>query len=82
MTGLLDALHDLNELNRHLDSDPGLAANMLEMGFVKKVPFQLDHNNATVSKYDWTDYGRREMMSRLDAGAMFQLGAGKEKSND
>lgn len=79
MSGILDALNDLDELNRHLNADPGLAANMLEMGFVKRVPFQLDHNQATVSKYDWTDYGRREMMQRLDEGALFRLSTGKEK---
>ena len=79
MSGILDALHDLDELNRHLNADPGLAANMIEMGYVKKVPFQLDHNSATVSKYDWTDYGRREMMARLDSGAMFRLQRGQEK---
>lgn len=79
MTGIIDALNDLDELNRHMDADPELAANMAEMGFIKRVPFQLDHNSATVSKWDWTEYGRREMMQRLDDGALFRFGSGQEK---
>ena len=76
---LLDALSDLDELNRHLDADPALAANMAEMGFIKRVGFQRDHNNATVSKWDWTDYGKREMLERLNAGFEFALRHGQER---
>jgi hypothetical protein len=71
---LLEDLEDLDELNRHMDADPELAMNMLTMGFIKRVPFQQDYNNATVAKWTWTDYGRSEMLQRLDAGAEFQFG--------
>jgi hypothetical protein len=76
---LLDALDDLDELNRHMDADPGLAMNMAEMGFIKRVPFQLDHNQATVAKWAWTDYGRREMLQRIEAGFEFAVQTGKER---
>ena len=76
---LLDGLSDAEELNRHLDADPALAQNMREMGFVMRLPFQLDHNGATVSKWAWTDYGRREMLQRLNAGLEYVLAAGQER---
>ena len=76
---LLDDLSDLDELNRHLDADPALAANMAEMGFIKRVGFQRDHNGATVSKWDWTEYGKREMLERLNAGLEFALQHGQER---
>jgi hypothetical protein len=76
---LFAALTDLDELNRHLDADPELARNMLHMGFVKRVPFQLDHNEATVSKYDWTDHGKRTMLERLDQGAQYRFATGQDK---
>lgn len=58
-------LADAEELNREMDADPELAMNMAEMGFIKRVPFQIDHNGATVSKWAWTDYGQQEMRERL-----------------
>lgn len=73
----LKALEDMEELNNLLNADPELKFNMEEMGFIKKLPFQLDHNGATVSKYDWTDYGLREMAERLGAGAAFAISQGK-----
>lgn len=76
---LLDDLSDIDELNRHLAADPGLAANMAEMGFIAKVPFQTDHNGAVVSKWDWTPYGRREMSERLNNGLDFALRHGQER---
>lgn len=77
MPGLIDTLADLDELNTQMDADPDLAANMAEMGFIKRLPFQLDHNGATTSKWGWTDYGRREMMQRLHAGFEFRQEEGK-----
>ena len=79
MSGLLSALSDLDELNRHMDADPALAANMAEMGFIKRVPFQLDHNGATVARWEFTEYGKREMMARLDEGARFRFDTGQDK---
>lgn len=76
---LFETLTDLDELNRMMDADPSLALNMAEMGFIKRVPFQLDHNQATVAKWDWTDYGRKEMMERLNRGLQFALAEGQEK---
>lgn len=73
---LLEALTDQEELNRMCDADPALAANMSEMGFIKRVPFQLNHNQHTVAQWAWTEYGRREMMQRIDSGAEFFLGQG------
>lgn len=75
---LFDSLSDLDELNRLMDADPALAANMAEMGFIARLPFQLDHNQATVAKWEWTAYGRREMLERLNAGLEFQLEQGRE----
>jgi hypothetical protein len=75
---LFDALNDLDELNRLMDADPGLAANMAEMGFIKRLPFQLDHNEATVAKWGWTDYGRKEVVERLERGLHFALEKGQE----
>lgn len=76
---LLDSLSDLDELNRHMDADPALAMNMAEMGFIKRVPFQQDHNGATISKWDWTDYGRKEMLERLNSGLEFALEHGQDR---
>lgn len=75
----LDALDDMEELNNLLNADPALTFNMLEMGFIKKLPFQLDHNGATVSKYDWTEYGLKEMAERLANGAAFAVKTGRMK---
>lgn len=60
----LDALDDQELLNTLLNADPALRENMREMGFVKLVPFQLDHNGATEAQYVFTDYGRREVEQR------------------
>lgn len=72
-------IESFEELNRQMEADPGLAANMAEMGFIKRVPFQQDHNGATVSKWDWTEYGRREMMVRLETGLKYRVDTGQEK---
>ena len=77
---LLEALTDIDELNNLMNADPQLASNMAEMGFIRRSPFQLDHNNATVAKWIWTEYGKREMMQRLEAGAEFRLKNGQEGS--
>ena len=79
MSDWIKALDDMEELNNLLNADPGLRENMLEMGFIKKLPFQLDHNGATVSKFAWTDYGLREMAERLGAGAAFAVNNGQMK---
>jgi hypothetical protein len=60
----LDAIHDIDLLNTLLNSDPALALNMAEMGFIARVPFQLDHNQATVAKWVLTESGRTEVMTR------------------
>lgn len=79
MSGLIDCLDDLDELNRHMDADPALANNMREMGFIMKLPFQLDHNGATVARWAWTEHGRREMLSRLENGFQFAVKNGQER---
>jgi len=60
----LAAINDIKVLNSILDADPELAANMAEMGFVKRVPFQLNHNGATVALWDLTGAGRQEILDR------------------
>jgi len=60
----LDAVNDLDLLNSLLAADPKLCLNMLEMGFIRNAPFQLDHNNQTVSKWVLTEAGRNEIMER------------------
>jgi hypothetical protein len=76
---LLDMLASQDELNTKLAADPDLAANMAEMGFIKRLPFQRDHNEQVTAAWAWTDYGRKEMMERLDAGAEFVMGKGVSK---
>lgn len=76
----LDDLNDVDELNRHLAADPGLAENMAEMGFVKRVGFHADHNNNLTAKWEFTEYGRREMLARLADGFDFAVKQGKEQA--
>lgn len=76
---LLDDLADIDELNRHLAADPGLAANMAEMGFIKRVGFHKDHNEQTTAKWEWTEHGKTEMLERLNNGLEFALAAGQER---
>lgn len=60
----LKALNDLDELQTLLNADPDLCENMREMGFIRKVPFQLDHNDAITSKWMLTEAGRNEVLER------------------
>jgi hypothetical protein len=60
----LDAIGDLDLLQSLLASDPALCDNMAEMGFIKRVPFQIDHNGNSTSKWSLTEAGRNEIMSR------------------
>jgi len=60
----LEAMNDLELLNSLLAADPKLCLNMLEMGFIASVPFQLDHNNETTSKFVLTEAGRNEVLNR------------------
>lgn len=58
-------LQDPVELNRLLAADPDLRANMLEMGFIKPVPFMRDHNEQHELQYVMTDAGLKEMRERI-----------------
>ena len=60
----LDAINDLDLLQALLNADPDLRDNMKEMGFIRLVPFQMDHNNQVVAKWMLTEAGRTEVMSR------------------
>jgi len=60
----VDAISDLDLLQTLLNADPALRLNMAEMGFVRPVPFQLDHNNQTTVKWVLTQAGRNEIMDR------------------
>ena len=60
----VDAIDDLDLLQTLLAADPKLTLNMLEMGFIKSTPFQLDHNGETVSKWVLTKQGREEILGR------------------
>jgi len=60
----LAALNDIDLLNALLNADPDLTANMTEMGFIRRVPFQMDHNDATVAKWTLTEAGRNEVLQR------------------
>ena len=60
----LDAINDLDLLQTLLNADPELCANMQEMGFIRKVPFQMDHNDQVTSKWMLTEAGQREVMER------------------
>lgn len=61
----LEAIDDQQLLNTLLEADPALCFNMAEMGFIIKLPFQLDHNGATVAAWVLTAQGRREIMERF-----------------
>lgn len=76
---IMSALSDIDELNRQLDADPGLKANMAEMGFIRLVGFHKDHNDQLTSKWEFTEHGRREMLSRLNDGLEHALKTGQEK---
>lgn len=69
----LKDLKDPVELNRILAADHGLRDNMLEMGFIKQVPFMRDHNENHELQYVMTDYGLREMEQRVLAMAQFEF---------
>jgi len=71
---LLEALADVDELNRLLAADPDLAANMAEMGFIKRVGFHRDHNENLTAKWEFTAYGREEMTQRLNEGFERRMG--------
>jgi len=60
----LAAINDLDLLQTMLNADPALCANMAEMGFIRRVPFQSDHNEATVAKWMLTEQGRQEVLQR------------------
>ena len=60
----VDAISDLELLQTLLRADPALKQNMAEMGFIKPVPYQLDHNNQTTVKWVLTQAGRNEIMDR------------------
>ena len=60
----VDAIEDIDLLNSLLAADPALCANMAEMGFIKRVPFQLDHNGNLCSKWHITGAGRKEILQR------------------
>jgi hypothetical protein len=60
----LAAINNIDLLNAILNADPDLCNNMAEMGFIARVPFQLDHNEATVAKWTLTEQGRHEVLQR------------------
>jgi hypothetical protein len=60
----LDAINDLDLLQSLLNADPDLRDNMKEMGFIRLVPFQMDHNNQVVAKWMLTEQGRQEVLNR------------------
>jgi len=60
----LAALNDIDLLNALLNADPDLTANMTEMGFIRRVPFQMDHNDQVVAKWMLTEAGRNEVLER------------------
>jgi len=60
----LAALNDLDLLQTLLASDPDLCNNMAEMGFIRRVPFQLDHNDQVTAKWMLTEQGRNEVLQR------------------
>jgi len=63
----VDAISDLDLLQSLLNADPGLKQNMAEMGFIKIVPYQLDHNSQPTIKWVLTEAGRNEIMNRYIA---------------
>jgi len=63
----LDAINDLDLLQSLLNADPDLRDNMKEMGFIRLVPFQMDHNNQVVAKWMLTEQGRQEVLNRYIA---------------
>ena len=73
MSSWLDALTDIEELNNLLNADPALRDNMREMGFIKAVGFHKDHNNQLTTKWEFTEHGRNEMLSRLNIGLDFAM---------
>jgi hypothetical protein len=60
----LDAINNIDLLNAIVNADPGLRDNMKEMGFIRLVPFQMDHNNQVVAKWMLTEAGRQEVLQR------------------
>jgi len=60
----LAALNDLDLLQNMLAADPELCNNMAEMGFIRRVPFQMDHNDQVVAKWMLTEAGRQEVLQR------------------
>jgi hypothetical protein len=60
----LAAINDLDLLQTLLAADPGLTDNMAEMGFIRRVPFQIDHNDQVVAKWMLTEQGRQEVLNR------------------
>jgi len=60
----LDAINNIDLLNAIINADPGLRDNMKEMGFIRLVPFQMDHNNQVVAKWMLTEAGRQEVLQR------------------
>ena len=68
----MSTLSDIERLNQMLLNDPGLCQNMLEMGFIKLVPFVADHNGHLTSRYELTPYGEEEMLKRDHDCALFE----------
>ena len=60
----LAAINNIDLLNAIVNADPDLRDNMKEMGFIRLVPFQNDHNGATVAKWTLTQAGRQEILQR------------------
>lgn len=60
----LAALNDLDLLQSLLAADPDLTGNMIVMGFIRRVPHQIDHNGAVVAKWMLTEAGRNEVLQR------------------
>ena len=60
----LDAINNIDLLNAIVNADPDLRDNMKEMGFIRLVPFQMDHNNQVVAKWMLTEAGRQEVLQR------------------
>jgi len=60
----LAAINNIDLLNAIVNADPDLRDNMKEMGFIRLVPFQMDHNDQVVAKWMLTEAGRQEVLQR------------------